>query len=94
MRSTEVFGRYGGEEFLLILVGAAPTPVQEAMERIRAAVGARSWSAIAPDLSVTLLAGIAGHRKGETNEQLLHRADLALYQAKDAGRNAIVVSPS
>lgn len=94
MRATDVFGRYGGEEFLMILVGVAPALALEAMERIRAAVAAKNWSSIAPVLSVTLSAGIASHRKGETIEQLLHRADQALYQAKDAGRNTIIASPS
>lgn len=93
MRTTDVFGRYGGEEFLIILVGAPPALALEAMERIRAAVAAKNWSSIAPDLSLTLSAGIASHREGETIEQLMHRADLALYQAKDAGRNAIILSP-
>jgi diguanylate cyclase (GGDEF)-like protein len=94
MRTTDIFGRYGGEEFLIILVGAPPALALEAMERIRAAVAAKNWSSIAPDLSITLSAGIASHRKGETIEQLMHLADLALYQAKDAGRNAIILSPS
>lgn len=94
MRTTDVFGRYGGEEFLIIMVGAGPALALEAMARIRAAVAAKKWSSIAPDLSVTLSAGIASHRKGETIEQLMHRADLALYQAKDAGRNTVIASPS
>jgi diguanylate cyclase (GGDEF)-like protein len=92
MRTTDVFGRYGGEEFLIILVGAPHALALEAMERIRAAVAAKNWSSIAPELSVTLSAGIASHRKGETIEQLMHRADMALYQAKDAGRNVIIAS--
>ena len=94
MRATDVFGRYGGEEFLMILVGASLALALEAMERIRAAVAAKNWSSTAPDLSVTLSAGIASFRKGESIEQLLHRADLALYQAKDAGRNTVIASPS
>ena len=94
MRATDVFGRYGGEEFLMILVGAAPALALEAMERIRASVADKDWSSISPELSVTLSAGIASHRKGETVEQLLHRADLALYRAKDAGRNRVVASPT
>jgi diguanylate cyclase len=92
MRATDMFGRYGGEEFLLILVDAASALVLAAMERIRAAVNARNWSTIAPDLSVTLSAGVASYRKGETIEQLLHRADQALYQAKDAGRNTVIMN--
>jgi diguanylate cyclase (GGDEF)-like protein len=93
MRATDVFGRYGGEEFVLILVGDAPASALKAMERIRVAVAAKDWSAIAPDLPVTLSAGIASHCKGETIEQMLHRADLALYLAKDAGRNSIIANP-
>jgi diguanylate cyclase (GGDEF)-like protein len=94
MRATDVFGRYGGEEFLMLLFGATPALALKAMERIRATVAAKNWSSITPELSVTLSAGIASHCKGETTEQLLHRADLALYQAKDAGRNTVIANPS
>jgi diguanylate cyclase (GGDEF)-like protein len=87
MRNTDIFGRYGGEEFLLILVGTTPQASLEAVERVRIAVAAHDWRAMAPDLPVTMSAGIAGFRKDETVEQLLHRADQALYQAKHAGRN-------
>jgi len=91
MRMTDVFGRYGGEEFLMILVGTPPQTALEAVERIRLAVAARDWRALAPDARVTISAGIAGFRKGETVELLLHRADQALYQAKNTGRNRTVV---
>jgi diguanylate cyclase (GGDEF)-like protein len=91
MRATDVFGRYGGEEFLLILVGTPTGPALEAVERVRLAVAARDWRPIVPDARVTMSAGIAGFRKGETVEQLLYRADQALYQAKKAGRNRTVV---
>ncbi len=93
MRGTDMFGRYGGEEFLLLLVGTALPLALEGLERIRTALAKKDWSSIAPDFSVTLSAGIATHHKGETIEQLLHRADLALYQAKDSGRNRIIASP-
>jgi diguanylate cyclase (GGDEF)-like protein len=93
MRTTDVFGRYGGEEFLMILFDTTPALALKAMTRIGAAVAANNWSAIAPDLSVTLSAGVANHRKGESTGQLLHRADLALYQAKDSGRNTVIASP-
>ena len=93
MRGTDEFGRYGGEEFLLILVGTSIPLAQEGVERIRKALAKKDWSLIAPDFSVTLSAGVATHRKGETIEQLLRRADMALYQAKDAGRDTIIASP-
>jgi diguanylate cyclase (GGDEF)-like protein len=94
MRATDVFGRYGGEEFLMILVGAAAPLALEAMERVRGAVAAKSWPTIAADFSVTLSSGIAAFRKSETTEQLLHRADQALYAAKHGGRNQTVASPA
>lgn len=94
MRQTDVFGRYGGEEFLLILTGSAAAAAREAAERIRVAVGARDWSAAAPGLGVTVSVGIAEFRKGDNIEQILKRADNALYQAKHAGRNRIVTSES
>jgi diguanylate cyclase (GGDEF)-like protein len=89
-RVTDVFGRFGGEEFLLILVDISCARAVQATERIRAAVEAFEWSAVAGGLSVTVSAGVAGYRKGETIEQLLHRADTALYEAKRAGRNRVV----
>jgi diguanylate cyclase (GGDEF)-like protein len=92
MRVTDVFGRYGGEEFLIILVGTAPGAAREALERIRLALAARDWAVIAPGLQVTMSAGIACFRKGETMEQLLNRADGALYDAKRAGRDRIEVT--
>jgi diguanylate cyclase (GGDEF)-like protein len=92
MRATDVFGRYGGEEFLLILVGTTTVAALDAVERIRTAVASRDWRPIVPDVPVTMSAGIAGFRKGETMAQLLHRADQALYAAKHAGRNRTNVS--
>jgi diguanylate cyclase len=89
-RVTDVVGRFGGEEFLLILVDIPCAPAVQATERIRAAIEAADWSAAAPGLSVTVSAGVAGYRKGETIEQLVHRADTALYEAKRAGRNRVV----
>lgn len=93
MRVTDVFGRYGGEEFLIILVGTEAATALEAIERIRNASAARDWSDAVPGLVQTVSAGIASFRKGETIEQLLNRADQALYQAKGGGRNRVVVSP-
>jgi diguanylate cyclase (GGDEF)-like protein len=92
MRSTDVFGRYGGEEFLLILVGTEAAEALEAVERVRTAVAARDWSPAVPDAAVTISTGVAAFRKGEAIEQLLHRADQALYQAKRGGRNQTILN--
>ena len=89
MRETDVFGRYGGEEFMMILIATEPHAAREALERIFVALRARDWSAIAAGLAVKVSAGVTGFRAGDTVEQLLHRADAALYQAKDAGRDRV-----
>ena len=90
MRDSDVFGRYGGEEFMLIL-GATPlAAVQPPLERIRAEMATRDWAAVAGDLRVTVSVGVTAFRRGETLEQLLSRADDALYEAKRLGRDRIV----
>jgi diguanylate cyclase (GGDEF)-like protein len=92
MRDTDIFGRYGGEEFLLILTATTPESVGPALGRVCAGVAACNWSGIAPGLAVTQSIGVAGFRKGENVGQLLQRADAALYEAKRTGRNRIVFS--
>lgn len=91
LRESDAFGRHGGEEFMLILGGTAPTAAQAALERLRASVASRDWSEFAPGLRVTVSAGVAGYRRGDTVSQLLSRADAALYEAKRAGRDRVVV---
>jgi len=92
-RATDEFGRYGGEEFLLILVDIPVARAEWAVERVRAAVAGAEWGKVAAGLSVTVSAGVAAYRKGETIEQLVQRADTALYAAKRAGRNKVMVEP-
>jgi len=96
MRSTDRFARYGGEEFVLLM--PVTTPVESAalaVERIRAAVAAHDWRAAAglpPEHRVTVSAGVATSRPGERIEELLARADKALYAAKAAGRDRVQVA--
>ena len=91
MRDSDVFGRYGGEEFLLILNATAPATVQLALDRIRAGLAAHDWAAIAPGFTLTASIGVAGFRAGESVAQLLNRADGGLYEAKRAGRNCVII---
>jgi diguanylate cyclase (GGDEF)-like protein len=91
MRDSDVFGRYGGEEFLLILNATAPATARVALERIRAGLAAVDWAPIAPGIALTVSVGVAGFRAGEPVAQLLNRADGGLYEAKRAGRNCVVI---
>ncbi len=85
-RKMDVVGRWGGEEFLVILPG---TPVLEALEtaeRLRAVVEACPNETKG---AITASFGIAQYRAGEAVETLLERADRTLYRAKGAGRNQV-----
>jgi diguanylate cyclase len=91
MRDSDAFGRYGGEEFMFIFGATAPAAALAGVERVRAAFAARDWESFAPGLRVTVSAGVAGYRAGENVAQLVSRADAALYEAKQAGRNCVIV---
>jgi diguanylate cyclase (GGDEF)-like protein len=89
IRSLDKFGRYGGEEFLLVLPGTQHEEGQEILERLRLIVADLDWSALSPSMSVTLSAGVAMLNQNESSDAILARADSALYAAKARGRNRI-----
>lgn len=91
MRDSDVFGRHGGEEFLLILNATAPDAALAPLERIRAGLAANDWGALVPGMSLMASIGVAGFRKGESVTALIHRADMAMYEAKAAGRDCVVI---
>jgi diguanylate cyclase len=91
MREVDVFGRYGGEEFMLIFSGTGSDGVGAPLGRIRAALAAQDWGRIASGLDVRHSVGVAGFHRGESAAQLLKRADDALYEAKRAGRDRVIV---
>ncbi len=89
IRGIDRFGRYGGEEFLLILPETSDVAAERTVDRLRMIVADLDWSTISPGMNVTLSAGVVTVRPNETAESILARADIALYQAKDFGRNRI-----
>jgi diguanylate cyclase (GGDEF)-like protein len=88
LRDSDVAGRWGGEEFLLLLPGADEDGAVQLADRIRAALSSRTIPA-APDLRVTASFGVAERGSGSDTEQLVAAADEALYRAKRAGRDRI-----
>ncbi len=87
LRPYDSLGRYGGEEFMVIAPGCDAQSGLDLAERLRESVVA-SPIPLAPDsLSVTLSLGVASLADDPTPESLVHRADKALYSAKNAGRN-------
>jgi diguanylate cyclase (GGDEF)-like protein len=88
-RKVDRFFRYGGEEFLLLVKGIGYSEAHALAEKIRHG----TENALATSFGkVTVSAGIAGLRVGESYEKWLGRADEALYRAKREGRNRVVVS--
>ncbi|MCB1560779.1 MAG: GGDEF domain-containing protein [Xanthomonadales bacterium] len=90
LRGDDALARLGGEEFLVLMEGADMVRAMEVAERIRAAVAAPPLQFGDKALSVTLSVGVAVQgEQGETTNELLRRADRALYRAKEAGRNSV-----
>jgi diguanylate cyclase (GGDEF)-like protein len=81
LREVDLLGRYGGEEFVIVLPGCAPGEAAEVLERLRAATPG----------GVTSSVGAVGWAPGEEAETTLARADALLYEAKQAGRNRVLV---
>lgn len=93
VRETDVVYRYGGEEFCVLLPGATPDEALDTAERLRLAVAAAtalSWSSD-PRRALTVSVGLAVSSDG-TGDDLVERADHALYAAKRAGRDRVVVA--
>ncbi len=95
LRTADLAGRWGGEEFLLILGNCALDEAVAAAERLRAAAADQPALAGENLIPYTLSIGLAEFgTHGSTPEKLLHQADMALYQAKQDGRNRVAVATS
>lgn len=89
LRTSDLFARFGGEEFIFMATGVDLEGAKIAADRIRKAIEALRFNDLAPDLTVTVSGGLAQFRCNEKIESVLSRADQALYLAKKRGRNCI-----
>lgn len=91
LRSTDIVGRWGGEEFLVILPESPPGDPNIGIERLRGALAVAEASRMAPHLRLAFSSGLTRYVPGEEIDDLIERADRALYAAKAAGRNRTAV---
>jgi diguanylate cyclase (GGDEF)-like protein len=89
IRVTDDLYRLGGEEFVVIAMGASRDAGTKLAEQLRGSIEA---SKLLSDRRVTISLGVAEFKEGESYENWLDRADAALYEAKRAGRNRVCLA--
>jgi diguanylate cyclase (GGDEF)-like protein len=89
LRQQDVMGRLGGEEFAIFLPGVDAKGAQVVAERLRAAVASRPAALQQGSHALTISLGLTLCVPGDTPDTALHRADQAMYQAKERGRNRV-----
>jgi two-component system cell cycle response regulator len=95
IRQVDAAGRWGGEEFVVVLSGANEAGAKIAAERLRSAVQQLELSDDRGHLvSVSVSIGVSCLEVKDTVETLINRADRAMYQSKSNGRNCVTVAPS
>ena len=92
LRMPDKVGRYGGEEFLIVLPHTSLVQGRKIVERIRASVSKWSFDLGSKKIHLTISIGVCQFKSGEDLEQLMSHADKALYDAKKGGRNLVVAA--
>jgi diguanylate cyclase (GGDEF)-like protein/PAS domain S-box-containing protein len=96
IRSTDLLGRIGGDEFAILFPESSPEDAAEIAERIRSELESRCITTSGGEVGITASLGIASRNRDDKRpgdlDHLLNLADRALYRAKQAGRNRVVVA--
>ncbi len=92
LRPTDAVGRYGGEEFVIILPDTSLEAAVETIQRLQRDLTKKFFLHNNEKILVTFSAGVALRGESEDQEDLLGRADKAMYQAKQAGKNRVVAA--
>lgn len=92
VRSNDYFARYGGEEFVVILQATSLKTAQEVAERIRQTVESHAFVFEEKNIKVTISIGVSTKVPDDSWEKMYNRADKALYQSKQSGRNKVTVA--
>jgi diguanylate cyclase (GGDEF)-like protein/PAS domain S-box-containing protein len=92
LRTSDILARYGGEEFVVLFPETDRDAARAAVERMRGALGDSPLLHATGPIHFSVSAGVAQRRDGEKLDDLLRRADEALYAAKGAGRDRVVLA--
>ncbi|AXS84217.1 MULTISPECIES: GGDEF domain-containing protein [Marinobacter] len=92
LRTTDFVARFGGEEFVVLFPETGPADARTVVDKVREHVGKLPFHFRGEPVTITFSAGLAGFVSGDTEESVFDRADRALYQAKDGGRDRVVIS--
>jgi diguanylate cyclase len=92
VRDTDFVGRYGGEEFVMLLVGTDPNEARTVAEKIRLEISQLGFHFHERPVSITASCGITAFQDEDTPDAVFDRADKALYRAKEAGRNCCIIA--
>ena len=92
IRETDFLARYGGEEFVLVMTGTRQPVILDVANKLRQAIETCGFHFRGEDVSITISCGIAEFQEGDAIDAVFERADAALYQAKDQGRNCCVIA--
>jgi diguanylate cyclase len=90
LRKTDFVARYGGEEFVMLFSGSEMDEVYRVAEEIRTAVANSRFHSEGKRITLTISCGLSDFRQGDTPKAVFKRADKALYQAKEQGKNRSV----
>lgn len=90
LRETDFIARFGGEEFVVLLIGAGLTEALKVAEQMREAVGRAGLHSNNEPVPISISGGVSEFREQDETEAVFQRADKALYQAKSAGKNCCV----
>ena len=94
LREADIACRWGGEEFMLLLKNCTGTQAMMIADKLRTVIAETPFNMAGKPLTLTVSAGVAEAADSDTPEQLLDRADHAMYEAKNSGRNRVVSAAS
>ncbi len=89
IRVTDFVARYGGEEFVIILPSTSVTEAVQAMNKLRLSLAKSPFNFHGKPVGITMSFGVTEIKEGDSLEEAFNRADAALYQAKEDGRNLV-----